>query len=54
MPDQPVVKRYQAESKNNFQRWLDDNKQDLKIRGSIAALIAVAGGLIFGLIQLIF
>lgn len=54
MPDKPVVKRYKAESKSKFQIWLEDNKQNLKIRGIITGVIAVLIVIIVSIIQLIF
>jgi len=54
VPDKPVVKRYKAESKSKFQIWLEDNKQNLKIRGIITGVIAVLIVIIVSIIQLIF
>ena len=52
--ERPVVKKVSVSDKSKFQRWYDENKNEVKIRGIQAGLAGVVGLIIWGIVTLIF
>ena len=50
----PQVKRFKVEDKSKFERWEEDNKQELILRGVQLGAAGLGGLIIWGIISLVF
>lgn len=51
---QPIVKHYKVEDTSKWQRWLQDNKQTVAIRGFQIGAALLVGGLVWLVVTLLF
>jgi hypothetical protein len=49
----PKVKKVVVEDKSRLQRWYEDNKNEIKIKGVQIGLVAIVGFIVWGVWTLI-
>ena len=52
--EKPVIKRYSVEDTSKFQRWWQDNKPEVILRGVQVGAILIFASLLWWLISLFF
>lgn len=52
--EKPIVTKVKVEDKSKFQRWYEENKNELKLRGVQAGFFGLIALIIYGITLLIF